>query len=65
MHQSAELEFSVGANALAIKAGKEGGGRSSVETLVVVEDPNSQCMPQSFTKFLRLSVLRGKAQVAR
>jgi len=50
MDQSGEFKLDIAANAFAVEAGKQGGGRGSVETLIVVEDPNSQCMPQSFNE---------------
>ena len=42
VHESGELKFGVTADAFAIEAGKDGGRRSAVETLVVIEDANSQ-----------------------
>jgi hypothetical protein len=40
--QAGENEIGVPANALAIEAGKQGGGGSPVEAFVVIEDPYSQ-----------------------
>ena len=42
MHQAAELELSVAPDALAVKTGKQGGRRSTVETLVVIEHSDFQ-----------------------
>src|SRR5262249_46025831 len=42
MHQSGELEIGVGANALAVKAGKQGCRSGPVEALAVKKDPDSQ-----------------------
>jgi hypothetical protein len=49
--QAGEFEIGVAANAFAIKAGKQRGRGSSVKTFVVIEDPNSQGMPQSPNRF--------------
>ena len=42
MHEAGKDEIGILANALAIEAGEECGGRGSVETLVVIKDPDSQ-----------------------
>jgi len=42
MHQAGKDEVGVFANPLAIETGKERGGGSSIETLIVVEDSDSQ-----------------------
>src|SRR3954463_15170528 len=47
VYQAGEDEFCITANALAVKTGKQRGRRSSVETLVVIENTDSQCIPQS------------------
>jgi hypothetical protein len=49
--QTREFEIGIAANALAIEAGKQRGGGSSVKTLVVIEDPYSQSVPQSIEEF--------------
>jgi len=46
MQQSGEGEVGVFANSLAIKAGEKRCRRSSIETLIVVEDFNFQSTPQ-------------------
>ena len=45
--EAGEFKFGVAADALAIEAGEQSGGRRSVETLVVIKDSNSQSRPQS------------------
>ena len=47
VYQAGKDEFCVTANALAVKTGKQRRRRSSVETLVVIENTDSQCIPQS------------------
>jgi hypothetical protein len=42
MDEAGELEIDVAADALAVKAREQRGRRSSVKTLVVVKDPDSQ-----------------------
>src|SRR5580700_10681358 len=42
MHKSGEDKLGILANALAIKTGKDGGGRRAVETFVVIEDSDFQ-----------------------
>ncbi len=42
MHKAGEDEVDVFANALAIKTGEDRGGGSSVETLVMIENSDSQ-----------------------
>ena len=48
VHQSGKDEFSIAANALAIETREQGGGGSSVETLIVIENSYSQAIPQLF-----------------
>jgi hypothetical protein len=42
VNEAGKLELGVAANALAIEAGKQSGGRGAIETLVVIKNPNSQ-----------------------
>jgi hypothetical protein len=48
MQQAGVDEVGVFANAFAIETGKQRGRRCSIETLVVVENSDSQSMPQSY-----------------
>src|ERR1700680_4271438 len=48
MQEAGEDEVGVFANALAIEAREQGGGASSVEALVVVEDSDFQSVPQLY-----------------
>jgi len=48
VNQSSEFELDVTADALAIETREQSGRRSSIKTLVVVENPDSQRIPRSF-----------------
>jgi len=45
--KASELEFRITPNAIAVKAGKQCRGGSSIKALVVIENANSQCIPHS------------------
>jgi len=49
--QAGEFELGVAADALAVEAGEQRGGRSSVKAFVVIEDPYAQRIPQSANRF--------------
>jgi len=48
VNESGEFKLDVTADALAIEAREQSGRRSSIKTLVVVENPDSQSIPRSF-----------------
>jgi hypothetical protein len=45
MNQPGKGKLGIAADALAVETGKQRGGRSSVKTFVVIENPNSQSVP--------------------
>jgi hypothetical protein len=48
MDEASEFEVDVAADALAIEAREKRRRGSPIKAFVVIKDPNSQCIPQSF-----------------
>jgi hypothetical protein len=64
MQEPGESEIHIPAYALAVEAGKERGGRGSIEAFVVIKNSDSQLIPQFAPDFRRIPSSLGSAFLA-